>query len=221
MAKRKAQVSDIRIYCAFIRKCKKYPWIFNTPLKYIEKFFHRNHTTYPLGKYYDAVFSELDITPDKPLYHYTAELKSDELLKQTFKNTSDLSGGKDFDKIYDKRFRRENYIVNYYALIRILKPGIVIETGTDTGNLTSWILSAMHKNNHGRLISIDIPSQAGKLTMETNLASKEVGKLIPDVYRDRWELHLGDAKELLPKLLLENEVDVFIHDSLHPEHTCF
>ena len=79
----------------------------------------------------------------------------------------------------------------------------------------------MHKNNNGRLISIDIPSQAGKLTMETNLASKEVGKLIPDVYRDRWELHLGDAKELLPKLLLENEVDVFIHDSLHPEHTCF
>ena len=215
MAERKAQVSDIRAYCAFIRKCKKHPWIFNTPLKYIEKFFHRSHTTYQLGKYYGAVLSELDIAPDKPLSFYTAELKSDELLKQTLRDKSDLSDEEDFDKIYEKRFRRKNYIVNYYALIRTLKPGIVIETGTDTGNLTSWVLSAMHKNNHGRLISIDIPSKAGKLTMKTDLATNEVGKLIPDAYRDRWELHLGDAKELLPKLLLENEVDVFIHDSLH------
>ncbi len=215
MAERKAQVKDIKTYCAFIRKCKKYPWLFKTPLKYVEKFFHRNHTTYELGKYYGAVLSELGIVQDKPLSYYATELKSDELLRHTFRDACDLTNGEAFDKVYKKRFRRENYVVNYYALIRILKPGIVIETGTDTGNLTSWVLSAMHKNNHGKLISIDIPSSAGELTMETNLSQDKVGKFIPDAYRGRWELHLGDAKELLPKLLLEHEVDVFIHDSLH------
>jgi hypothetical protein len=160
--------------------------------------------------------SELGIVPDKPpLSYYATELKSDELLKQAFRDTCDLPDGEDFDKACEKRFRRENYIVNYYALIRILKPNIVIETGTDAGDLTSWVLSAMHKNNYGKLISIDIPSKMGELTMETNLSQDEIGKFIPHTYRDRWELHLGDAKELLPKLLVENDVDMFVHDSLH------
>lgn len=215
MAARKAQVKDIKTYCAFIRKCKKYPWIFNTPLKYAEKFFHKSHTTYALGKYYGAVLAELGAVSDKPLSYYASELKSDELLKQTFKDACDLSDREHLDKACEKRFCRENYIVNYYALIRILKPKIVIETGTDTGGLTSWVLSAMHKNNCGKLLSIDIPSKTGELTMETDLSQDQIGKFIPEAYRNRWELHLGDAKELLPKLLLENNVDMFIHDSLH------
>ncbi len=36
-----------------------------------------------------------------------------------------------------------------------------------------------------------------------------------DEYRSRWSYRLGDAKVLLPRILAEEDVDVFIHDSLH------
>jgi hypothetical protein len=51
--------------------------------------------------------------------------------------------------------------------------------------------------------------------MTASISIDNVGHLIPHAYRDRWEYHAGDAKELLPTLLIENDVDIFIHDSLH------
>src|SRR5207245_10685715 len=47
--------------------------------------------------------------------------------------------------------------------------------------------------------------------------------LLPAELRNRWDLHLGDAKDLLPKLLSElDRIDIFIHDSLHTyEHMLF
>jgi len=215
MAQRKAQVKDIRLYCKFIRKCKKHPWLFDTPFRYLEKFFYRHHQTIKRGAYFDTVMSAVGAIPKHPLSYYRDELISDVPLKETFFQALDYRCDPDFEKVYRERFRRENYVVNYYALIREVRPKIVIETGTARGDLTSWILTAMHKNNEGKLISIDIPPKKDELTMTSSLSTEDVGKLIPQVYRDRWEYHPADAKELLPKLLVENDVDMFIHDSLH------
>jgi predicted O-methyltransferase YrrM len=47
--------------------------------------------------------------------------------------------------------------------------------------------------------------------------------VIPDELRGRWELRVGDARELLPAALAEvGEVQLFFHDSLHTrEHMLF
>jgi len=215
MGTRKQQRRDIRLYCWFIRKCKKYPWLFSTPIKYLERFFFPYHRTIPAGQYYDQILSAMGHKSTQTIDHYRDELMSDEHLKETCFKIMESEGQTDLKQAYKSRFRRINYIVNYYALIRETAPSIVVETGTASGDLTSWILSAMYKNNHGKLLSIDIPPKKGEMTMSVTLERDTVGRYIPQLYRDRWEYNAGDAKELLPKILLENDVDIFIHDSLH------
>ncbi|MHC4655649.1 MAG: class I SAM-dependent methyltransferase [Planctomycetota bacterium] len=215
MGTRKEQVKDIRLYSKFIRKCNKHQWIFSTPVRHIEKLFWRHHQTLKVGAYFDTVMSRIVVTPKHALTYYRDELMSDKLLEETYLRATDFNKDLKIEKTFGKVIKRENYVTNYYALIRERKPKIVVETGTADGCLTGWILSAMHKNNCGKLLSIDIPPQKGKLTMATSLSADNVGHLIPNAYHDRWEYHAGDAKELLPKLLIENVVDIFIHDSLH------
>ncbi|HLI47009.1 MAG TPA: class I SAM-dependent methyltransferase [Geobacterales bacterium] len=104
-----------------------------------------------------------------------------------------------------------------YCIVRILKPEIVIETGVANGASSTFILNALEENNKGRLYSIDL------LSKELQVKEKEIGWLIPKELRHRWNLHLGDSKELLPKFLQQlGYVDIFLHDSLHTlEHVLF
>lgn len=96
-----------------------------------------------------------------------------------------------------------------YALIKLLKPEVVVETGVGAG-VSSWtILEAMEENNVGRLISIDLP------TPNTELLP-EVGYLVPGGLRRRWDLRIGPSRRLLPQVLEEFvEIDLFQHDSRH------
>lgn len=96
-----------------------------------------------------------------------------------------------------------------YALVRMLKPEVVVETGVGAG-VSSWtILHAMEENGVGKLVSIDLP------TPNTELLP-EVGYLVPDDLRHRWDLQTGPSKSLLPKVLVgHGEVDIFQHDSRH------
>jgi predicted O-methyltransferase YrrM len=125
-----------------------------------------------------------------------------------------------------------------YALVRSRRPDAVVETGTASGISSTYLLAALARNAHGRLYSIDLPFQAGEgdeyhgvvpgTTIDLDDASpippgKEPGWAVPAAFRDRWELRLGDARELLPALLGElGEIGVFFHDSLHSrEHMLF
>ena len=96
-----------------------------------------------------------------------------------------------------------------YTMIRILKPGIVIETGVFEGHSSLSILSALKENNKGFLYSIDLPSP--------DLPSGKVpGWMVPEHLRKRWDLRAGKSSDLLPTLLLEvKDVDIFLHDSEH------
>ena len=96
-----------------------------------------------------------------------------------------------------------------YALVRLLKPEIVIETGVGAG-VSSWtILHAMEENGVGRLVSIDLP------TPNTELLP-EVGYLVPRGLHPRWDLRTGPSQRLLPQALEEFiEIDMFQHDSRH------
>jgi predicted O-methyltransferase YrrM len=110
----------------------------------------------------------------------------------------------------------------YYALVRVMQPDLVVETGVCDGFSTRFLLLAMERNGRGTLHSIDLPNQDVELAPEGSrqrdvmATGRETGWLVPASLRSRWQLHLGDAKVLLPALLPKlGPIDAFIHDSLH------
>jgi predicted O-methyltransferase YrrM len=107
--------------------------------------------------------------------------------------------------------RRKNQIV--YAIVSLLKPEIVIETGVAAGVSSAYILKALDRNGQGHLISIDIgQKEFDGIVLPSD---KPVGWLVPDELRERWTLKIGSSRQLLQPLLEEEEVDVFLHDSEH------
>jgi len=91
-----------------------------------------------------------------------------------------------------------------YALVRSLRPRVVVETGVMLGASTAHILEALDRNGAGHLFSVDLPKK------------DEIGALVPKSLRERWTLQIGDARDVLPRLSSEIErVDLFHHDSLH------
>jgi hypothetical protein len=74
------------------------------------------------------------------------------------------------------------------------------------------LLRALERNAaegaEGRLVSLDV--------------RPDVGWLVEPRLRARFELLVGDARELLPRAMSGREVDVFVHDSDHSyEHETF
>jgi len=123
-----------------------------------------------------------------------------------------------------------------YALVRAIRPSLVVETGTANGVSTTFLLAALERNRAGRLVSIDLPFRAEDGRIESLVdgaeidpydlspvpPGKEPGWIVPDRLRKRWELRLGDARDLLPAAVAEEEVGLFFHDSAHTrEHMLF
>jgi Methyltransferase domain len=121
-----------------------------------------------------------------------------------------------------------------YSLIRLIKPRSIVETGVFDGVFSACILQGMHENAQqdgvdGLLASIDLPayqpiSDSTSQMVRTNLPPGcQPGWLIPAYLRARWQLHLGDSRELLPAVTLAvGTMDLFFHDSLHTyDHMLF
>lgn len=108
-------------------------------------------------------------------------------------------------------------VLYQYAIIRALRPALVVETGVASGVSTSYILLALTVNGTGTLHSIDVDDPAYVPP------GKALGWVVPEWLRARWTLHRGDAREVLPHLLPRLPLlDVFIHDSLHTyDHMMF
>ena len=158
---------------------------------------------------------ELGLPAGQPLETYLAELRADEPLRRAFEHARDAHGA-DEDASWEARIERLKGIATvYYALMREWRPQVVVETGTAAGSYTSFVLAALKRNGSGRLISIDIPPVAGVLQMNMTVETDAVGYFLPQEYRDVWTYVEGDAKRHLPRVLAEESVDVFIHDSLH------
>ncbi|MDF9744794.1 class I SAM-dependent methyltransferase [Natrinema salsiterrestre] len=98
--------------------------------------------------------------------------------------------------------------VTLYVVCRALGIETVVETGVLFGSFDAHILAALCENGGGTLHAVDLPGgPPGPFAY---------GHLIPDRCRDRWDLHRGDAREVLPELLEEvGPVDLFLHDSDH------
>lgn len=96
-----------------------------------------------------------------------------------------------------------------YALIRSMRPRLVLETGVGNGVSTAFVLSAIHRNNCGRLISVDNPPL-------WHFRDPRVGVLVPGTLRSPWKLVRGSSRQFLATMTSsEPTLDVFIHDSDH------
>ena len=96
-----------------------------------------------------------------------------------------------------------------YAVCKILKPEVVVETGVAYGLGSTFILKALHENKKGKLFSIDgifRPWQSKKM----------IGAAIPEPLRNKWSISYGSSSKLLKQVLdSHSSIDIFFHDSLH------
>jgi predicted O-methyltransferase YrrM len=98
----------------------------------------------------------------------------------------------------------------WYAIVRISRPNLVLETGVHDGLSSSLILRAMSRNNCGCLVSLDLPD------LNLPIGVDGPGWLVPDELKSRWRLRLGDSRRVLDDLAREHApIDIFIHDSDH------
>lgn len=95
--------------------------------------------------------------------------------------------------------------LGWYAVTRIRKPELVVETGVHDGLGSAVFLRALERNgtegNPGTLLSFDI--------------RPDVGWLIPERLRSRHELVIGNAVESLRGAVDERVISLFLHDSDH------
>lgn len=105
-----------------------------------------------------------------------------------------------------------------YVATRVTRPRVVVETGTFSGGLSTFLLRALADNGGGRLVSLDIPAYE---PIEDAIhyplpLGQEPGWLIPEELGDRLDLVLGDARRTLPPALERaGGIGLFVHDSLH------
>ncbi|MBN1117999.1 MAG: class I SAM-dependent methyltransferase [Bacteroidales bacterium] len=145
-----------------------------------------------------AVVTNVDFTT---IMNYIYEVESDEELKSAIISAINQSPeGRYADK--EVRFGRR---LGWYAMVRILKPKVVIETGIDKGLGSIILCAALLRNKKegfdGRYYGTDINPKAGYL-----LSGK---------YKEVGEVLYGDSIESLKKF--DKKIDLFINDSDHSE----
>lgn len=95
-----------------------------------------------------------------------------------------------------------------YALCRLLKPRVVVETGVAEGISSAYILKALSENGEGELHSVDVA--------EFTESGGVIGYVVPENLRGRWHLNKGRSQQLLPRLAKGlGLIDIFVHDSDH------
>jgi hypothetical protein len=111
-----------------------------------------------------------------------------------------------------------------YALTRLLGPRHAVEVGVSSGVSSAYILKALERNGRGTLHSVDLPQEdrrplAARKNPSWSLpAGRSSGWAVPFALRKRWDLRLGDKKEVLPLLAEElDTIDLFLYDVPHSD----
>lgn len=102
-----------------------------------------------------------------------------------------------------------------FALVRALKPSIVIETGVGGGYSSAYILEGIRQNGFGCLYSID-KAETYNAAYYGYPKDFPLGGVVPEHLRNNWTISDGGSEnDLLPMLERLGQIDLFIHDSLH------
>jgi predicted O-methyltransferase YrrM len=131
---------------------------------------------------------------------YIEEAKSDDVLIQHILSYTKLGPDRAYSDMRADLHKR----LGWYAVVRILKPQLIVETGVDKGLGTVALAAAVLKNGKGRVVGTDINPNAGAL--------------LSGQYRTVAEIMYGDSIKSLEKL---TDIDLFINDSDHSiEYEC-
>ena len=96
-----------------------------------------------------------------------------------------------------------------WCLVTHSHPHTVVETGVGHGVTSRFVLEALERNGAGHLWSVDLPPLDPALRRQVGLA------VAPNNHK-HWTYIEGSSRRRLPSLLSKIEqVDLFIHDSLH------
>jgi len=133
----------------------------------------------------------------KKIIGYFTELEQNDELKTHIKN-SITEAGYEEDIIVDYGRR-----IGWYAIIRICKPEIIIETGVHHGVGACVIISALIKNMEDNIFGTYYGT-------DIDLNS---GKLISGKYKDFGKVIYGDSIDILKNF--DKKIDLFINDSDH------
>jgi len=151
--------------------------------------------------YLTAMVALVADRPHEEIAAYVRELQEDrDVASHVARIARRLSRDVGIDPV--PRFGRR---LAWYALVRALKPRVVVETGVDKGLGTLALAAALLRNagegSPGRVIATDIAPKAGVLLQGQYL---EVG-----------EIRIGDSIKTLETLA--EPIDVFVSDSDHSE----
>jgi hypothetical protein len=111
-----------------------------------------------------------------------------------------------------------------YALVRLLHPTHVVEVGVSSGVSSAYLLQALDRVGRGTLHSVDLPKlETRPRTARRNPSwslppGRSSGWAVPVPLRKRWDLRLGDKKDVLPRFAEETfPVGLFVYDVPHSE----
>jgi predicted O-methyltransferase YrrM len=95
-----------------------------------------------------------------------------------------------------------------YALTRLLRPNVIVETGVAAGFSSATFLAALAKNGSGKLYSSDFPY------FRIENPEQYVGIVVPAALKQNWSLHIKGDSANLPAILKEcGPIDLFHYDS--------
>lgn len=188
-----------RIYQATTVYNKRYWQIIKWGFQSREDTNYTYHLTPENLQYLAATISVITGVSHAEVLAYFEEVEGDQALKTTIQEARDRS---DFKQFADRevRFARR---LGWYAMARIRKPKVVIETGVDKGLGAVLLCAALLRNREegfpGRYYGTDINPAAGYLLTGSY---KEVGEIL-----------YGDSIESLTRF--QEKIDLFINDSDH------
>jgi hypothetical protein len=114
-----------------------------------------------------------------------------------------------------------------YALVRLLRPRHVVEVGVSSGVSSAYLLQALVRNGRGTLHSIDRPKieragmRADSRALNPSWAlppGRSSGWAVPDRLRGRWDLRIGDKRDVIPLLTEElDSLQLFVYDVPHED----
>lgn len=149
----------------------------------------------------DACASLLDLPPSEARSAWL-ELHDDDQFRTELR-----------EKLWSTDYGPDKLYVNWrdllYVLVRLEQPDVVVETGVRGGLSSAYVLNALERNGHGRLLSVDIGDRS---LIPPDVDERAVGWMVPDRLDDRWDLHIGTSGELLPDLLSTHDVDLLLSD---------
>jgi predicted O-methyltransferase YrrM len=135
------------------------------------------------------------------IYNYILEVENDNSLKKHIITETKKS---------DQRFKSNKTVyfgrrIGWYAIVRAIKPKVIVETGVDKGLGACILTAALIKNNSegykGYYYGTDINPKAGFL--------------LKNKYKNFGEILYGDSIKSLKHL--SKKIDLFINDSNHSE----